>query len=741
MNIRVLPILLLTMLIPSGAAAAPAAILHDAWGFEDDVDIVVSPYRDFMVIPEEREDGSEARVRIMALGSREEPLGFVWMEDNNVLGFENGVDPIIIRQAGVVPRYIVLIPTELEDGSAAELLMLLTDDTGTELERQVLDLGNLGFREDVDCTWASYGNATAFLALESEDHLIQGVLAIDVDIGGGDWGDCVCLSTDGREVCGTNNVTAEWLLPLADAMDPVVMELLDRMRLALPVNTPEGSDILLLDFENDPFAPEPAFLPPHQSVKQVNAEGDRPLSFPGFEVDVDLVYLNSADCGLDAKGILVPVEGVGDDADLYFIDEDGVAVWTFSTDGGGGEHTILGYEAGVDILTICDLGGGYDPPHRLAVPIENAAGTDADLFILAVDNGQLLARVEDPTVNADLTLPGYEIGVDLVKWTPTVFVAAVEEADDNAALMAFSPSGTVLSTHLGGDVVGFVRSVDPIVAPLEPFPALIVPVGHDDGTDADILVFQTPPDLGAGFSLEEVNPDLHLNRFEWDVDLGLLNWSEQEDLYVCLPEESPGGAEARLRYEPVPGLPGDWVVTFATDKTTSISPGLYAADIPTGDLVVQVEDLLGLEAGLDMTTQVEPMSFGETPFYRYGYATGLDPDGDPTMVWISGSSGVEPEEPGDASPVPQIRLSHPNPFPALGSIRYVLPASGEVEVYVSDIAGRIVRHLLRAKQEAGEHVVLWQGRDDGDVPVASGVYFLRVRSNDRWVASKLLILK
>ncbi|UCF04052.1 MAG: hypothetical protein JSV33_08840 [bacterium] len=316
----------------TATTTALTIFIPDLLGFEDDVDIVVSPNREFMVVPEESEDGSRGRVKIIDLDpATGEPLGILFEEDLiDSLGYENGVDPIIKQME--TGDYLIMLPVEKENGARAMVILLLTDHLGTVIDRVDIDLGDLGFREDVDGLWDAYEGSIAFFPLESENQSVRGVLAIDVSNGDGDWGSCRLLSTDGRVGPCDSCEAAPWLPNLADGMDPVSYEAGDRLRLALPVITPAGSDLFLLDFESDmvvipPDVP-PEFLDPHISVKDLNAAGPRPLAFPGYECDVDIVLLDPGQCGMD-RHILIPVEDSGDIGDLYKIDQDGFALWVF----------------------------------------------------------------------------------------------------------------------------------------------------------------------------------------------------------------------------------------------------------------------------------------------------------------------------------------------------------------------------------------------------------------------------
>lgn len=85
--------------------------------------------------------------------------------------------------------------------------------------------------------------------------------------------------------------------------------------------------------------------------------------------------------------------------------------------------------------------------------------------------------------------------------------------------------------------------------------------------------------------------------------------------------------------------------------------------------------------------------------------------------------------------------AYPNPFNPSTTIHYELPTAQHVQMLVYDVTGRLVRTLLRGEVAAGPHSVTWQGRDDRGARVASGVYFLTVRTGERSLRRKLSLVK
>ncbi len=88
-----------------------------------------------------------------------------------------------------------------------------------------------------------------------------------------------------------------------------------------------------------------------------------------------------------------------------------------------------------------------------------------------------------------------------------------------------------------------------------------------------------------------------------------------------------------------------------------------------------------------------------------------------------------------------LRQNFPNPFNPSTQIQYELPYSGNVEVTIFDINGRLICSLLRSHQSHGVHFVLWNGRSNSGSSVASGVYFCRVRFDNSFLTKKLLLVK
>ena len=94
--------------------------------------------------------------------------------------------------------------------------------------------------------------------------------------------------------------------------------------------------------------------------------------------------------------------------------------------------------------------------------------------------------------------------------------------------------------------------------------------------------------------------------------------------------------EARLRFEPISLSYPSPLLVVATEESGDLPATLYLVDVHTGNLVLQVDELLGLETGLDMANGAGPVTPGEMPVFER--PTGIDRDGDPTLASAVGST-------------------------------------------------------------------------------------------------------
>jgi hypothetical protein len=85
--------------------------------------------------------------------------------------------------------------------------------------------------------------------------------------------------------------------------------------------------------------------------------------------------------------------------------------------------------------------------------------------------------------------------------------------------------------------------------------------------------------------------------------------------------------------------------------------------------------------------------------------------------------------------------NYPNPFNPTTTIRFsVAQSPSTVKIVVYNLKGQKVKTLIDTELPAGEHTIVWNGKDDQDKAVSSGMYFVDMDSNGRFTSVKKVIL-
>ena len=91
--------------------------------------------------------------------------------------------------------------------------------------------------------------------------------------------------------------------------------------------------------------------------------------------------------------------------------------------------------------------------------------------------------------------------------------------------------------------------------------------------------------------------------------------------------------------------------------------------------------------------------------------------------------------------VTELKGNYPNPFNPETIIEFSLDKKTDIRIDVYNIRGQRVKTLLNSVVDKGEHSVLWNGTDDNELAVSSGVYFYRMMTDDYSQTKRMLLLK
>jgi hypothetical protein len=145
---------------------------------------------------------------------------------------------------------------------------------------------------------------------------------------------------------------------------------------------------------------------------------------------------------------------------------------------------------------------------------------------------------------------------------------------------------------------------------------------------------------------------------------------------------------------------------------------------------VELESIEIIRGGLTFICYDETIDRGETYRYRIEYGAGDDR----AVLFETGPIVIPP------LPL-TLYQNYPNPFNPSTVIRYYLPSDGHVILEIFDVSGRRVARLIDAPEKKGPHLFEWDGRDQFDRPISSGLYFYRLRAGKQSISRKMLILR
>jgi len=89
----------------------------------------------------------------------------------------------------------------------------------------------------------------------------------------------------------------------------------------------------------------------------------------------------------------------------------------------------------------------------------------------------------------------------------------------------------------------------------------------------------------------------------------------------------------------------------------------------------------------------------------------------------------------------ELRSNHPNPFNPTTTINYSLKENANVSINIYNIKGQKVNQLVSDQLSAGRHSVVWDGRDENNRSVSSGIYFYKLKTANFEKTKKMILLK
>ena len=244
----------------------------------------------------------------------------------------------------------------------------------------------------------------------------------------------------------------------------------------------------------------------------------------------------------------------------------------------------------------------------------------------------------------------------------------------------------------------------------------------------------------------QLDPNVVLGLFTWDnaseefhreIDIEFSRWGVPSNLnsqYVVQPWNQPGNL---LRWDIPPSLDFsthsfDW----KPDSISFLSARGHLSGVPA-DSILHTWNYTGpnIPSRGNENARINLWLFNGQPptdnaeveiiITKFEYGTSTSVDGqDPALI-------------------NQYSLSqnYPNPFNPSTTIAYDLPNDANVQLIIYNTLGEPIRTLVNSFQAAGRHRLSWDGKDDSQKPLASGVYLYRLQTEDFAETKRLLLMR
>ena len=195
-------------------------------------------------------------------------------------------------------------------------------------------------------------------------------------------------------------------------------------------------------------------------------------------------------------------------------------------------------------------------------------------------------------------------------------------------------------------------------------------------------------------------------------------------------DNAPGGTRPSMQQAGDVDAPfGDIV---ALHVAHDFVPTVSALDLPDGDLFLDLATLADPAAASPFDAVYAPTSNQEHVLVTAENA-----------VWFRAEVlGVATDAPAAATRSLRLEAPRPNPFNPTTTLGFRVARSGPVTLSIHDLRGRRgPPHWSTDVRSAGEHDVVWRGRDDTGSRVASGVYLVRLEQGAEVVAGRVVLVE
>lgn len=194
-----------------------------------------------------------------------------------------------------------------------------------------------------------------------------------------------------------------------------------------------------------------------------------------------------------------------------------------------------------------------------------------------------------------------------------------------------------------------------------------------------------------------------------------------------------------------PGVNGGVDIASSAGDLNPASTGLRK-DAATGDIVHSTPGTFTFGQLTYLVELTAPASAGSVTLAAAGNSVNGDGgnSGDQwnfaadKVVNVVAATGIT----GETELTPEkftLEQNYPNPFNPITMIRYSISKPEIVNLSIFNSAGQQIKTLINAQQSAGNHSVTWDGKNDANESVSSGIYFYVLQSGQNVLSKKMIL--
>jgi hypothetical protein len=222
----------------------------------------------------------------------------------------------------------------------------------------------------------------------------------------------------------------------------------------------------------------------------------------------------------------------------------------------------------------------------------------------------------------------------------------------------------------------------------------------------------------------------HFDIYSDVTDLNGMLWVLSQKIEFVKKATSLDKARAQfmaLLLNVVSGRSATWQYASADNATIGQAITYIAELMQDGDPVTDaVAKNIAESIVLGMLVQAGEIPLS-TPEIAYAHPRRSDPNtGDPEIAELGGIVSF---------------VNYPNPFNPVTTISYELRAAAHVSLSVFDVNGRKVKDLVQNQFQSDFNAVVWNTTDNAGNPVASGIYFARLKAGQSVYTKRLVLIR